>query len=250
MRLISASVAVATAAAGAPPVDRWLLDGHGVGRALFGASGNPDGWLLESPKSGCTQLSFYTPFSSYTVNAGMGVRDASGQSPLLAVPLMCGSNGAASMWVVDPLKGSTIKFGALSGVQSIDSYVKFLPDGTVAVGTSGNAVTVYDAESLQEVYRNTAIVAGGGGAQVLAVTKGSSTVPQQLQVAGGTGGPDWWGAAGNLPSQGNSFPFSSVQSNGDSTVNMGGCGSCKRTMRDNKRALFCDDVCCLVITAV
>ena len=91
-----------------PAVDRWLLDGHGTGRALFAPPAGAGGWSVRTPRTDCRQLQFYTPFSSYSVNAGLAARDGAGQSPQLAVPLYCGSPAAPFLWVVNPLSGATI----------------------------------------------------------------------------------------------------------------------------------------------
>lgn len=231
----------AVSAAAPPTVDRWLLDGHGAGRALFASPAGAQPWLTPAPQTGCSQLTFYTPFSSYQVAAGMGVRDAPGQAPLLAVPLSCGASGTPTAWVLDPTTGATVAFGALGGAASINSYVKFLPDGTFAVGTTGSAsgsvVSVYDPATLgAPVYTNAAVVNGDGGAQVLAVTKpgANGAYPAQLQVAGGSGGPDWWGASVDLPSTAatQSYPWTKATGNADSTVCMGADG---RSMFNNQR---------------
>jgi hypothetical protein len=236
-----AAAAALTAPAAAPTVDRWLLDGHGAGRALFASPPGAKPWLTPAPQAGCSQLTFYTPFSSYAVAAGMGVRDAAGQAPLLAIPLQCGSAGTPTAWVLDPTTGATVSFGPLGQAASVNSYVKFLPDGTFAVGTtnadSNSVVAVYDPATLgNPVYTNAAVVAGDGGAQVLAVTKPGpgGAYPAQLQVAGGSGGPDWWGAAVDLPSDAatQSFPWTNAAGNADSTVCMGADG---RSMFNNQR---------------
>lgn len=229
---LAAVSAPAAALAAAPAVDRWLLDGHGVGRALFAPS-SKGSWTLKAPAKDCAPIQFYTPFSSYVVDAGMAARDAAGQAPLLAVPLSCSNK--PTLWVVDPVGGTTVAFGPLPNASEIDSYAKFLPDGSVALGTSGAALSVYDPTTLDLLYANGDIAGGGGGAQVIAVTKpGPGGQPSQIQVAGGTGGPNWWGAAGDLPADAGAkaFPFANVQGNADSTVCMGADG---RSMFNNQR---------------
>lgn len=217
-----------------PAVDRWLLDGHGTGRALFAPPAGAGGWSVSTPRTDCRQLQFYTPFSSYSVNAGLAARDGAGQSPQLAVPMYCGAGAAAVpfLWVVNPLSGATIQFGALPHTQSLESYAKYLPDGTIALGTNGSFVSVFDPATLELLYSNGQVAGGGGGAQVLAVTKPTATQPSQLQVAGGTGGPEWWGASADLPLTGASWPFTNVKGNADSTVCMGADG---RSMFNNQR---------------
>ena len=234
--LLAAAGAAAAAAAGPegppPAVDRWLLDGHGAGRAQFAPPAGAGGWSVSVPRTDCHQLDFYTPFSSYSVNAGLAARDGPGQAPQLALPLLCGAAATPFLWVVDPLSGTTVAFAALPHTQSLESYAKYMPGGEVALGTNGSFVSLFDSSSLELLYSNGAIAGGGGGAQVLAVTKPTATQPSQLQVAGGTGGPDWWGAAGDLPLGGGSFPVTNIQGNADSTVCMGADG---RSMFNNQR---------------
>ena len=229
----AAALLLRSAAAAPPPVvDRWLLDGHGAGRALIAGGAGPGAWSSSPPGSpSCSQLLFYTPFSGFEAAAGLAARDAAAPGgALLALPLMCAADKGAKApfaWLVDPSTGATVAFARLAQTVTFDSYIKFLPDGSFAVGTNGTSASVFAAdESLALLYRDEAIAAGGGGAQVLAVTRGTPSQAAQLQAAGGTGGPDWWGRAADLPldASARSTPFGTAVGNADSTVCMGADG--------------------------
>ena len=220
---------VATSAHTAPDqLDRWLLDGHGTGRTLWSNMPTTE-WVLPLPSDHCNELSFSTPFWGASSFAGLAARDGPKQKPQLAVPLTCSSSSAHSsnIWLVNPETGETDAFSVVAA-NSFDSYLKYLPDGNVVGGVNGTGVGVFDSVTLEQVYANNQIAAGSGGVQVIAVTKPASTSPQlpQIQTAGGTGGPNWWGSACFLASAGDgpSTPFESCQPNSCSTVNPGADG--------------------------
>jgi len=83
----------------------------------------------------------------------------------------------------------------MSGASSINSYVRYLPDGTLTVGVNSNILFLIDPTSLDVIETNSDIIQGPGGLEVLYVFKETSGV-QQVIAAGCDDG--CWGSACDL----------------------------------------------------
>jgi len=90
---------------------------------------------------------------------------------------------------------------------------------------NGDRVVVLDAKDLHVIHESTGIVQGGGGAQVLAITK---TNPPQATSAGGFG-RWWWGSSCDIV---NGHELTNCARTSDSTVCMGADGV---SMYNNQR---------------
>lgn len=198
-------------AAGAVTVDDWALAGHGNSRQSFAGHKRTERIVKMSnlaTKLSCTFPRFNTPFSSTTVASGAQIRS----DGMMHAALTC--NGTNHVWEVN-LETDKQRVVRLNNTKTWDSYLRYLPDGSIVGGVDGHVV-VLDNVTLQ--VKATQPAGGDCGMQVAAVSK---TNPPQLQSAGGCGGWDWWGSSCDII---NGSELTNCKGNSDTTVCMGADG--------------------------
>jgi len=139
---------------------------------------------------------------------------------MLYATLSCGREGGqGALWAINANTGAQTAYQLFSNVSSWDSYPVFLPDGTLIVGTSGTAATMYDQNTLDEIGLSTSIVGNDYGyVQVMGVAKPVNG-NQQILAAGGDGW--WWGSACTVT---NGHELSNCVATKDTTVCLGADG--------------------------
>jgi len=174
-------------------IDSWALAGHGVARSLWNGSDSSYTTSLKSNMaSTCVPPSYFTS-GQQDLYAGAVMNDNTG---IIYVLLICQQNTSTNVWAIDSDNGTQLGFASIPNVVSVTSYIRFFPDGTLAIGVNNAYVVILDPNSLELVTTTSAFDAfGSGGVEVFYYYKPVDGV-QQMITAGCDDG--CWGAVCNI----------------------------------------------------
>jgi len=213
---VAASFLVASLLFSLASADQWSLAGHGVSRSLYNGTSSSFTTVLNAKTAdSCTFPSYSTPFSWWTYDAGAIMSD----SGMIYVTLYCKGQLAGNIWAINANTGAQAAFEPVN-VSTFDSYLRFLPDGTLIAGVNGVQVNMFDPTTLETIGTTKGLNRGYGGAMVLALMKPVGST-QQVISAGGDGGSNWWGGSCNVQ---NGHDLSKCIKTADSTVCIGADG--------------------------